>query len=363
MQNTRAVHVIDHLEPGGAQTLLRTLTAARPLDRVIALHSSGSAADLASEFPDVEILARRRYSILLILARLVRVVLRDRKRAIFVAHLDASTLFLCLLRRLVNFRLVVTLHAIQDQWPAWYRASFRNVIFAADHVISGGRRAYDELLALGFPDDRITLIPIGTSRSPDSDAGTETDIRKELGIAADQPIFLNVARMVPGKGQVHLVRAMALVPDGVAVIVGDGPELSRLREETARLGLQERVRFCGRRTDLDRFYASARAFVMPCLDESMGVVVYDALVYKLPVVAYASGTIGEIVKDGENGYLMQPDSDALAAALRKVLAKETEFRFLPADTYSARTMIDRHNALYLALQGKWPDLAGHPIDG
>lgn len=87
--------------------------------------------------------------------------------------------------------------------------------------------------------------------------GTATDIRTELGITVDMPIFLNVARMFPGKGQVHLVRAMANVPNAVAVIVGFGPEEERLRAEVARLGLQDRVRFSGWRTDLNNFYSAA----------------------------------------------------------------------------------------------------------
>jgi glycosyltransferase involved in cell wall biosynthesis len=146
---------------------------------------------------------------------------------------------------------------------------------------------------------------------------------------------------------------MADVPGAAAVLVGDGPEEARLREETKVLGLEGRVHFAGLRTDLENFYPVATAFVMPCLDESMGVVIYDALTCKLPVVAYDRGSIAEIVTDRVNGYLLQPDPQALAAALRSVLAKETAFRFLDAQSYSAVTMVERHHALYEELSCRW----------
>ncbi len=344
-------HVIDNLEPGGAQNILLALTRGNPEARVCVLHARGGIDAGPLQIAGVETLASSKYAVHSILIGLVRVIQQNRANAFFVAHLDASTILLCVLRKFIDFRLVVTLHAIQAQWPRWFSALFRRVIFYADHVVSGGRTAYDETKALGLPAERITLIPIGSSIT--IGAGPSADIRAELGIPADTPIFLNIARMVPGKGQIDLVRAMVHVPQAIAIIVGYGPEDERLRREALALGVAGRIRFVGRRTDLNNFYSTARSFVMPCLDESMGVVVYDALMYQLPVVAYASGTIGEIVKDGINGFLLAPDVAQLAAALNRVLRPETAFQFLPAQSYSAATMLDRHRCLYHQLARRW----------
>mgnify|MGYP001561343727 CR=1 FL=1 len=349
----KVVHVIDNLEPGGAQDILLALTQANPDAHVCVLHATGGANEITHQFPGIDILASSKNAIPVILYRLVRMILRNRSHAFLNAHLNASTLLLCLLRGVMDFRLVVTIHANQDQWSAWFRIAFKRFILLADHVIAESRHIYAETRELGIPEERLSLIPIGTMRTAASPREITVDIRKELGIAADTPIFLNIARMVPGKGQIHLVRAMAKVPDAVAVIVGYGPEEEQLRAEVTRLGLQDRVRFAGRRTDLNNFYPVARAFVMPCLDESMGIVIYDALTFRLPVVAYASGSIGEIVMDGENGYLLPPDPDALALALLRVLRNQTEFRFQAPQSYSAATMVDRHKALYVALGRKW----------
>lgn len=355
-------HVIDQLRPGGAQHVVLALARNAPEARVCALHGRGGSEELTPQFPHAEVLAKSRFAFPAILAGLVRRVLRGRASRIFVAHLEISTLALCVLRLFVPFRLVVTVHATHAQWAPWFLWVFRRVVFRADHVIVESRAALEQSRRLGLPEARLTLIPLGTMRPPASLSGVTVDIRRELGIEPGMPVFLNIARMVPGKGQIHFVRAMAGVPGAAAVLVGDGPEEARLREEVRALGLEGRVHFAGLRTDLGNFYPVATAFVMPCLDESMGVVIYDALTCKLPVVAYATGSIGEIVTDGVNGYLMQPDPQALAAALRRVLAKETMFRFLDAQAYSASTMVERHHALYEDLSRRWFGASPGPAD-
>lgn len=346
-------HVIDQLRPGGAQHIVLALAREAPQAHVCALHGNGAGEELTSQFPRAEVLAKSRWAFPAILAGLLRRVLRDRTSAVFVAHLEISTLLLCVLRRFIPFRLVVTVHATHAQWAPWFLRVYRRVIFLADHVIVESHAALEQTRRLGLPEARLTLIPLGTMRPPASLSGVTVDIRRLLGIEPGRPVFLNIARMVPGKGQIHLVRAMAGVPGAVAVLVGDGPEEGRLREEVRLLGLEGRVHFAGLRTDLENFYPVATAFVMPCLDESMGVVIYDALTCKLPVVAYASGSIAEIVTDGVNGYLVPPDPKALAAALQRVLAKETAFMFLDARMYSAVTMVERHHALYEELSRRW----------
>ena len=351
-------HVIDQLRPGGAQHILLALARSEPQAKVCALHGSGTNDEMVAQFPRVEVLARRKYALAVILSGLVRMIMRDRAAVLFNAHLETSTLLLCLLRGIVRFRLVVTIHASQGQWSRWFRWVFRRVIFLADHVIVESQGVLEEARRLGLSEAKLTLIPIGTMRPPAKIEDMTKDIRREFGIPANAPIFLSVARMVPGKGHMHLVRAMPGVKGAVAVLVGDGPEKVRLQEEVRILGLEGRVFFAGVRTDLENFYPAAVAFVMPCLDESMGVVIYDALSCNLPVVAYASGSIGEIVTDGVNGYLLPPDTNALAAALRRVLSQETPFRFLAPENYSASAMVDRHNALYLDLSRRW--LGPHP---
>lgn len=347
------IHVIDHVEPGGAQHILAALTESDPSAAVVVLHARGGEGELMHQFPAATILSRHKYAAPWMLLRLVRMIFRYRKQTLFNAHLEGSTLFMCALRRLIDFRLLVTLHARQEQWSKGFVRVFRRIIFWADHVIPESRRVNLEMAELGIRPERMSLIPIGTRSCANGGAQPTTDVRAEFSIAESTPVFLNIARMVPGKGQIHLVRAMAQVPDAVAIIVGDGPEEQRLRLEVERLDLARRVFFAGRRTDLHNFYPIAHAFVMPCVDESMGIVIYDALTFQLPVIAFDSGSIGEIVSDGQNGLLLPVDANLLADALRRVLQPSMRFSFLPASHYSAATMVERHQMLYRRLRTEW----------
>jgi glycosyltransferase involved in cell wall biosynthesis len=187
------------------------------------------------------------------------------------------------------------------------------------------------------------LVGIGSSLIDGGPRPTDRDIRAELAIAPGDAILLNVARMVRGKGQAEIVRAMVELRgrNVVAVIIGDGPEEVRLKQLVADLGVADRVRFPGPRTDLHNFYNAAAAFLMPCLDESMGVVILEALAYRLPIVAYDSGCISEFIRSGQNGFLVPQDVGALVGAIERVLNERPFLQYDATEEFSMRAMVER----------------------
>jgi glycosyltransferase involved in cell wall biosynthesis len=295
----------------------------------------------------------RPWSILTGLLKLVRLCVLERGRALFVAHLDASTLVLCLLKPLLGLRLFVMVHASPQQWPRWYRLAFRLAIHSADLVIGGGEQHRLKLVQEGVPSERIVLVGIGSRLLDEGAKPPDRDIRSELGIPAHAVILLNVARMVAGKGQSEILRAVALLQDRdvVAVIVGDGPEQEALQRLAVELGVAERVFFPGRRVDLNNFYGAASVFLMPCLDESMGVVILEALAYRLPIVAYDSGCISEFIRTGENGFLISPDAQALAIAIARVLGKPPQLVVEDSSRFSMIEMIKRFRGFCVTYGG------------
>lgn len=277
------------------------------------------------------------------IGKLLALCLRERRSALFVAHLNASTLALCLLRPLLRFRLFVMVHASPRQWPAWYRALFRLVVRFADLVIGGGEHHRRLLVNEGIDPNKIALVGVGSALIDRDPRVSDRDIHAELEIAADDAILLNVARMVKGKGQAEIARAMAKLKGRkvTAVIIGDGPEEGRLRQLAAELGVADRVRFPGPRTDLHNFYNAASMLLMPCLDESMGVVILEALAYRLPIIAYDSGCISEFIRNGENGLLVPRDVNALVGAIKRVLDERPALRFDARQVFSMEAMVER----------------------
>ena len=136
--------------------------------------------------------------------------------------------------------------------------------------------------------------------------------------------FLYVGRLDPEKGTDVLLRAWARVePSGSArlQIVGTGTLDSSLRRLTTELGLT-RVTFEGfvRQSDLLGCYGRADVFVFPSLSDPWGLVINEAMASGLPVITTsAPGGARELVKNGENGFIVLPgDADALAAAMSKL---------------------------------------------
>ncbi len=180
---------------------------------------------------------------------------------------------------------------------------------------------------LGLPPDEAgrSVVPMGV----DVDA-----ISGEVGErASEKGRFLFVGRLVEKKGLDVLLRALADVPDGQLVVVGDGPMRGKLEELGRELGLAGRVSFAGRQgsgrvaDELRR----AHALVIPSRIARDGdadgtpVVMAEGMAAGVPVIASRLGGLSEHIASEETGLLVQPDdSPALAEALRRVLAHPEE---------------------------------------
>jgi len=141
-----------------------------------------------------------------------------------------------------------------------------------------------------------------------------------------------VARMSSGeryKGHDELLDVWSgvtsVVPDARLVFVGDGDDVGRLREKAAALGVSASVTFTGfaSEPDLIGFYRSAAVFAMPSRSEGFGLVYLEAMAHGLPCVAASNDAAGEVVEDGQTGFLIrQDDRAALTDRLIRLLTDE-----------------------------------------
>lgn len=138
------------------------------------------------------------------------------------------------------------------------------------------------------------------------------------------PVILWVGRLERWKGTIDALRALALLDcPAYLVIVGDGPEASRLRDAARSLGVADRVHLLGAcdHARLPEIYAAADIVVGTSFaNETFGMALAEASACARPVVATRFGGFPEVVRDGETGLLVPPrDPQALAAALRTLL--------------------------------------------
>jgi glycosyltransferase involved in cell wall biosynthesis len=115
-----------------------------------------------------------------------------------------------------------------------------------------------------------------------------------------------IARFEPQKDHATLLRALAGLLDHTweLDLVGDGPLMAQMRSLATELGMIDRVRFLGQRTDVDQILANAQASLLATNWEGLPRRILEAMRAGLPVVASSVAGIDESVRDGETGYLV-----------------------------------------------------------
>ncbi|MFF0051728.1 glycosyltransferase [Streptomyces sp. NPDC005498] len=169
-------------------------------------------------------------------------------------------------------------------------------------------------------------------------------LREQFGIPADAFLLAFVANFRPVKNHTLLVEAAALVlerrPDALFVLAGDGPLREQVLTDIRRRGLQDRIRYLGRVPQAGRLVAAADALVLASHYEALPVVVMEALASGVPVVATEVGGIPDLVRDGDNGILVQPGSpQRLTEAILRIMRPEVR-SVLAAGALADTTTVD-----------------------
>ena len=163
---------------------------------------------------------------------------------------------------------------------------------------------------------------------PDSASRART--RQDLNLTSDDQVIGIVGQLTPRKGQLQLIEAFALVlkelPQAILIVVG-APLFNRDEEYSRRvtqlvhtLGIDERVRFLGARDDIAAITRAMDLVVVNSTNEPFGLVVLEGMACGTPVLATAVDGIPEIIKHGEDGWLVAPgDRSALVSAIVDLL--------------------------------------------
>jgi glycosyltransferase involved in cell wall biosynthesis len=203
---------------------------------------------------------------------------------------------------------------------------------------------------VGIPDAKVVTIHYGLDDLP-SPWGVNGPVRLPAGAR----VMLTIARLTPQKGVDVAIRSLTSLPeDMVLVVLGDGPERTRLERLAADFGLRDRVLLRGREPDVAEWLRRASVLVHPARWEGFGLAVLEAMLAGLPVVATNVSALPELVVDSQTGVLVRPDDPpALAHAVRRALADGAQLgaagRERALREFSVARMADRTVELYRAL--------------
>ena len=246
-------------------------------------------------------------------------------------------------------RLVTTVHGWGVQGgiktPLYY-AFDRLLVRRYEEVICVSEDLRQRCLRHGVPPERCWLVPNAIDTEEFRRRGPAAQAASRAGVPARRLVVGAVGRLSPEKAFDDLVRAVTgLVAAGHDLelwIVGDGPQRQALTDLIDQLGMTERVKLLGYRGDTLELYQAMDVFVLSSRREGLPNVVLEAMALELPVVATRIAGVPTLIRDGENGLLVEPGAPpALTGAIGRLLASPARRREL--GTAARRTIEERHS--------------------
>lgn len=304
--------------PGGIQAFVHSLAVRQRADEVVVYAPAwpGAAAfDAAQPFPVV----RHPTSLMLPVPDVLRRARRTaREYGCDRVWFGAAAPLAVLAGPLGLERAVASTHGHEVGWALLpgARQALRRIGRDLDVITYLGEYTRSRLAPAFGRHATLTRLPSGVDTTRFHPDAGGTQIRHRLGLS-DRPLVVCVSRLVPRKGQDVLVRALpqirSRVPGAALLLVGGGPDASRLRRLAATSGLADHVVLTGSVPweELPAYYDAGDVFAMPCrtrragLDvEGLGMVFLEASATGLPVVAGRSGGSPDAVLDGRTGTVL-----------------------------------------------------------
>jgi len=225
-------------------------------------------------------------------------------------------------------------------------------------IITLSRAEVREFLERGIGvESRFRVVPNGIDIDALIGQKDRADTRATLGWSDRDLVIVSIGRLEPVKGHHTLIHAAPKIIEAVSrspehltvrfLLAGDGTMRERLSFEAERSGVSDHVHFAGHRDDVGAILTAGDLFVMPSINEGIGLAVVEAMACSLPVVASNVGGIPEVVEDGVSGILVPPnDARALATACSALLLDpQTRKQMGSEGERRARARYDIHTAL------------------
>ena len=208
--------------------------------------------------------------------------------------------------------------------------------YARKRMLSAARRASrllavsealaEDMVALGMEREKIAIHYTGLDRDrfrPLQNAGLRRMLgeKLDLPLGEKEPLLATVGALIERKGQDLVLRALAELPDARLLLVGKGPDESKLRALAADLGVADRVHFLGP-VDHDLLplvLSAADAMVLPSASEGLANAWVEALACGTPIVIADVGGARELVRGAAAGLMVARDPAAIAEGVRTIL--------------------------------------------
>lgn len=221
------------------------------------------------------------------------------------------------------------------------------------------------LIDRGFKSDRIYTIYNGIDLNQKIDYDSKTDFYKKYGILNPENKTVGIiARLDQVKDHRTFIRGAKLVldkmPDVNFIIAGDGPEKKMLEDLCGELDIEDNVYFIGHIQDVYSFYNAIDINTLTSLSESFPYAILEGAYMKKPIVSTRVGGLKKLIKNGENGYLVDVgDYEELSNRLLELLEDDEKMKNMGESlyeevekNYSSEKMAEEHIKIYEIIKEK-----------
>ena len=249
---------------------------------------------------------------------------------VFTSSFGIWTVLAILLKPVGRWRIVIAYEGCSpgvDYRKSWLRLTLRRLLVAAaDACITNSQAGKDYLIEfLKAEANSIFVKPYEVPVPEAFSLAVGSAVQKHQSLK--HPIFLFAGHVVPRKGLNFLLEACVILKlqgysNYTVLVVGDGSQQEELQAFCRNHGLNDCVQWDGRvEYDLiGSYFQMADVFVLPTLEDTWGVVVLEAMLFGKPVLCSKGAGTSELIENGENGYVFEPqNTEALADLMRQLI--------------------------------------------
>jgi len=269
-------------------------------------------------------------------------LIRKGKYTIVHTHSSKAGVLGRLAARIAGVKIII--HSVHGLPFFEYQNKFLNYIYIlcerfvalfTDRLISVCDAMARKAIAAGVAkEDKFTIIYSGIELEHYSNSDVLiAEKQKELNLDPDVPVVGNISRLFEFKGHNYFLEAASQVvevfPEAKFLLVGDGILRERLIRQAEDLKIRDNIVFTGlvERKEIPKLISVMDVVVHTSLREGLPRVLPEALAMAKPVIAFEIDGMPEIIKDGENGYLIPPkDSRKLANSIIHLLKDKEKAR-------------------------------------
>lgn len=319
----KVLHLISGGDTGGAKTHIFSLMKGLQNiiePKIICFIEDTFYEDAVKNGINIEVIPQKRRSDMSVVKKIADIV-KDESYDIVHCHGARANTIAVFLKSKIDVPMITTIHS--DYLLDFKDNFYKDLIFTPintfalkrfDYYVAVTENFKEMLISRGFDGNKIYTLYNGIDMETYPEIIPKDEFLKRydidykdkfiVGQGARLDAVKNVKMTIKALGEITKVRKDILI-----LIAGDGEEMDELKSLAKSLGVEENIKFLGFVKENHSFFNAIDVNILTSISESFPYVILESAKMKKPTIATNVGGIGELIRDGKDGYLIQSDNE------------------------------------------------------